>query len=51
MEKSSLGEQEDSNKILNYLTEVEGLAEEILADKRQLIDLDKRRQKTREAIR
>ncbi|XP_064607531.1 p53 and DNA damage-regulated protein 1-like [Liolophura sinensis] len=50
MEKK-IGPAEQEDKMLHYLTEVEGLAEDILTDKRQLVDLDKKRQKTREAIR
>lgn len=41
----------DPDKLLPYLTQVEEVAEDILSDKQQLIDLDRRRQKTREAIR
>jgi hypothetical protein len=44
-------ERDEADFILNYMTEVEAAAEEILASKQHLIDLDKRRQKTREAIR
>lgn len=40
-----------SDKVLPYLTQVEQVAEEIIADKHQMVDLDRRRQKTREAIR
>lgn len=37
--------------VLNYLVEVEEKAEEILADKQQIIDLDRRRNVNREALR
>jgi len=37
--------------VLQYLTELEMAAESVLVDKRQIIDLDARRQKTREAMR
>lgn len=41
----------DKNKLLPYLIQVEEVAEDILSDKQQLTDLDRRRNKTREAIR
>lgn len=41
----------DTSHLLEYLAQVEEVAEDILADKQNLIDLDKKRQKTREAIR
>ncbi|XP_056019434.1 p53 and DNA damage-regulated protein 1-like isoform X2 [Ostrea edulis] len=44
-------ERDETDFILNYMTEVEAAAEEILASKQHLVELDKRRQKTREAIR
>ncbi|XP_077983395.1 p53 and DNA damage-regulated protein 1-like [Glandiceps talaboti] len=37
--------------VFNYLEEVEGLAEEILTDKQQIVDLDRKRNKNREGIR
>jgi len=37
--------------VLQYLAELEQAAEDLLADRRQIIDLDARRQKTREATR
>ncbi|KAL3877922.1 hypothetical protein ACJMK2_035563 [Sinanodonta woodiana] len=40
-----------TQKLVNELTSLEEVAEEILADKQEMIDLDKRRQKTREAVR
>jgi len=39
------------DQVLRYLAELEERAESLLADRRQIIDLDARRQKTREAIR
>lgn len=41
----------DQEKVLKYLVSVEKLAEEILADKREIIELDKRRNHNREALR
>ena len=41
----------DSQKLLEHLTQVEGAAEDILADKQKLIDLDRHRNQTREAMR
>ena len=38
-------------KTLEYVAEVEIVAEDVLADRRQVIDLDAQRQKTRQAIR
>ena len=37
--------------LLSDLTEIEEAAEKILADKQHIIDLDKKRNQTREAIR
>ncbi|XP_070574520.1 p53 and DNA damage-regulated protein 1-like [Ptychodera flava] len=37
--------------VLNYLGQVEELAEEILTDKQTVVDLDRKRNKNREAIR
>lgn len=42
---------EDKDKVLKYLVEVEKLAAEILADKHEIIMLDKRRNHNREALR
>ena len=39
------------DQTFQYLVEVEAAAEDVLADRRQLIDLDGQRQKTREAVR
>ncbi|CAH1270287.1 PDRG1 [Branchiostoma lanceolatum] len=41
----------DPNFVLGYLTQVEEMAEEILTDKRQIVDLDKKRNAAREALR
>jgi len=38
-------------KTLDYVAEVEIAAEDVLADRRQIIDLDSQRQKTRQAVR
>ncbi|CAL1530176.1 unnamed protein product [Lymnaea stagnalis] len=42
---------EGTNQLLDYIIQIEGVAEEILADRREIIDLDRQRNKTREAIR
>ncbi|XP_077287651.1 pdrg1 prefoldin-like subunit [Arctopsyche grandis] len=42
---------DDSQKSLKYLVEVESLAEDILADRRSIVFLDKRRNENREALR
>lgn len=42
---------DDSQKSLKYLVEVETLAEDILADRRSVVFLDKRRNENREALR
>ena len=39
------------NVLLQSIAEIEELAEEILSDKKQIISLDQKRQKTREAVR
>lgn len=44
-------EQPDTGLLIEHLTQIEGLAESILADKQKLINLDRQRNKTREAIR
>ena len=41
----------NSQRLLEHLSLVEGVAEDILADKRKLIDLDRHRNQTREAMR
>ncbi|KAL4239674.1 p53 and DNA damage-regulated protein 1 [Mactra antiquata] len=41
----------DTSKMLEILCKMEEAAEDILSDKQQLIDLDRKRQKTREAVR
>ncbi|CAN7993617.1 unnamed protein product [Ixodes pacificus] len=40
-----------ATKVKRFLAEIEATAETILADKEQLVELDRRRQKNREAIR
>jgi hypothetical protein len=41
----------DTGVIIEYLQQVETLAEDVLADKREIIELNKKRDKNREAIR
>ncbi|XP_036388003.1 p53 and DNA damage-regulated protein 1 isoform X2 [Megalops cyprinoides] len=41
---------EESQRILKYLTEVEEAAEDVLADKQQIVDLDAKRNRNREAL-
>lgn len=40
-----------TTKVKKFLAEIEATAETILADKEQVVELDKRRQKNREALR
>ncbi|OWF40091.1 p53 and DNA damage-regulated protein 1-like [Mizuhopecten yessoensis] len=41
----------ETEQLLYHLAEIEELAEDIISDKHQMVELDKKRQKTREAIR
>ncbi|KAB1262827.1 p53 and DNA damage-regulated protein 1 [Camelus dromedarius] len=41
----------EAERVLQYLVEVEELAEEVLADKRQIVDLDTKRNRNREGLR
>ncbi|XP_076462164.1 p53 and DNA damage-regulated protein 1-like [Babylonia areolata] len=41
----------NSQQLLEHLTHIEGAAEDILADKHKLVDLDRHRNQTREAMR
>lgn len=41
----------DSERMMQHLVKIEAAAEDILTDKQQIIDLDRKRQKTREAVR
>lgn len=41
----------EAERVLRYLVEVEELAEEVLADKRQIVDLDTKRNQNREGLR
>ncbi|XP_072169178.1 p53 and DNA damage-regulated protein 1-like isoform X1 [Diadema setosum] len=41
----------DTNFILTHLGELEALAEEILTEKQQVVDLDRKRNQSREAVR
>ena len=43
--------ERDPDQVLQYMTDIEATAEEILAEKQQMIDLDKKRQQTRQALR
>lgn len=45
------GQDEDLGRLTQHLVEIELVAEDILADRQQIIDLDRKRQKTREAVR
>ncbi|XP_065923272.1 p53 and DNA damage-regulated protein 1 isoform X2 [Magallana gigas] len=47
----NMAEKNETDFILNYMSEVEAVAEEILTSKQHMIELDKKRQKSREAIR
>lgn len=40
-----------NEKLLTYLVEIESSAEDVLSDKQEIVDLDRKRQMTREAIR
>jgi hypothetical protein len=41
----------DQNKVIDYLQQVEVLAEDVLADRSEIVELNKKRDKNREAIR
>ncbi|XP_075419927.1 p53 and DNA damage-regulated protein 1 isoform X3 [Tenrec ecaudatus] len=41
----------EAERVLRYLVEVEELAEEVLSSKRQIVDLDTKRNQNREALR
>jgi len=41
----------DPERVVQYLGELEEVAEDVLTDKHQIVDLDRRRNKNREAIR
>lgn len=41
----------DADSVMRYMCEVEGMAEDILTDKEQIVNLDRRRNKNREALR
>ncbi|KAJ8259731.1 hypothetical protein GJAV_G00172790 [Gymnothorax javanicus] len=42
--------EEESQRVLEYLTEVEVAAEDVLSDKQQIVELDVKRQRNREAL-
>ncbi|MBN3311425.1 PDRG1 protein, partial [Atractosteus spatula] len=44
------GNMDETQRILQYLTEVEEAAEDVLADKQQIVDLDIKRNRNREAL-
>ena len=46
-----MSDEDYTSKMIEHLIDIEEVAEDILTDKQQLIDLDRRRQKTREAVR
>ncbi|XP_052261713.1 p53 and DNA damage-regulated protein 1-like isoform X2 [Dreissena polymorpha] len=48
---TSVRGHEGQGKVMELMYEMEMAAEDILTDKQQIIDLDRKRQKTREAIR
>ncbi|CAE1314805.1 p53 and DNA damage-regulated protein 1 [Acanthosepion pharaonis] len=48
---SGMAAQLSTANLISDLTEIEETAEKILTDKQQIVDLDKKRQQTREAIR
>lgn len=42
---------DNQSKMINHLVEIEQVAEDIMTDRQQIVQLDKRRNKNREAIR
>ncbi|KAK3782369.1 hypothetical protein RRG08_027917 [Elysia crispata] len=46
-----MGDPVEADKVLSHLAEIEVVAEEILSTRREIIDMDRQRNKTREAIR
>jgi len=47
----SFADSNDSSQLLKHLTDIEIVAEDVLAKRREIIDLDRQKNKTREAIR
>lgn len=41
----------NTSKVIDYLQQVETLAEDVLSDRREIIELNKKRDKNREALR
>ena len=41
----------DSDHLMQYLVEAEVAAEDLLSDKQKMVELDRKRHKTREALR
>ncbi|XP_006008755.1 p53 and DNA damage-regulated protein 1 [Latimeria chalumnae] len=50
-ERVAVAMARDPDTVLRYLGDLEGLAEEILAHKQQIVDLDVKRNRNREALR
>ena len=48
---SQSGVHDNPDFVLKYLEEIESLAEQVLAERREIIELNKRRDKLREASR
>ncbi|RUS90091.1 hypothetical protein EGW08_002133 [Elysia chlorotica] len=46
-----MGDPVEAGRVLSHLAEIEVVAEEILSTRREIIDMDRQRNKTREAIR
>ena len=44
-------ETHDQAKVIEYMKQIEILAEDILSDRREIIEINKKRDKNREAIR
>lgn len=44
-------ENKDQTNVIEFMQQIEILAEDILADRREIIELNKKRDKNREAIR
>lgn len=51
MRLAQAGVHDDPDFVLKYLEEIELLAENVLAERREIIELNKRRDKLREASR
>ena len=51
MTTKPLASAADPNFVLEYLKQVETLADDVLTDRRDIIELNKKRDKAREAVR